>query len=239
MRALAPALAVIGFAGCDRVVGLDPITPRPPDASTVVPGPIAFVQVTSCVPPSGTQVDCPFASPLHDGNLAVVFAGWDTTSGTIAVTDTNGNHYVQAGPTLARQSMWYATDIVGGSNTVTVMFGGVTSFPDIRIVEYSGIAGTNVLDGAAGQSGIGTAIDSGSFATVHGYDLIVAGTDVADQCAAGSGFEQRTITVPDGDIVEDRVVTVPGTYSAAATQTGPDAWSISVAAFRGVLDAPP
>ena len=37
---------------------------------------------------------------------------------------------------------------------------------------------------------------------------------------AGTGFTTRIITVPDADIVDDRVVTSTGSYSATATQSG-------------------
>jgi hypothetical protein len=36
--------------------------------------------------------------------------------------------------------------------------------------------------------------------------------------------------VPDGDIVQDRVVTSAGSYAAAATQSG--SWVMQVATFR-------
>jgi O-acetylhomoserine/O-acetylserine sulfhydrylase-like pyridoxal-dependent enzyme len=50
---------------------------------------------------------------------------------------------------------------------------------------------------------------------------------------AASGYTTRIITNPDADIVEDRIVTATGTYSAGASQSGSAAWLMQLVAFRG------
>jgi hypothetical protein len=55
--------------------------------------------------------------------------------------------------------------------------------------------------------------------------------------AAGEGYAERILTSPDEDIVEDRVVTAPGTYQATASLDGN--WLLQLAVFRGVQSAPP
>ena len=50
------------------------------------------------------------------------------------------------------------------------------------------------------------------------------------------------ITVPDGDIAEDRIVTAVGSYSASATLSGAGAWIMQMVAFKaagGVPDTTP
>src|SRR5207245_7210877 len=48
----------------------------------------------------------------------------------------------------------------------------------------------------------------------------------------GTSATSRVITSPDGDILEDRVVTAVGSYSATAVLNGGD-WIMQVVAFRG------
>ena len=48
--------------------------------------------------------------------------------------------------------------------------------------------------------------------------------------ASGTGLTTRIITVPNADIVNDRVVNGVGTYGATATQSG--FWVMQTATFR-------
>jgi hypothetical protein len=49
---------------------------------------------------------------------------------------------------------------------------------------------------------------------------------------AGSGYTQRVITNPDGNILQDRVVTSSGIYNATAPVSGAG-WVMQLVAFRG------
>jgi len=51
--------------------------------------------------------------------------------------------------------------------------------------------------------------------------------------AAGSGFTSRAITVPDGDILEDRIVTTSGSYSASAPVSPSAPWIMQMVTFKG------
>src|SRR6201987_1196388 len=121
-----------------------------------VPPAISFVQATSATPQTSTatvSVNYPSAQMLGDMNIVVV--GWNDTTATVqSVTDTAGNKYSLAiGPTSGtglRQSIYYAPNIAGGGNAVTVTFNQAAAYPDIRILEYSGV---NVLDATAGAGG--------------------------------------------------------------------------------------
>ena len=97
------------------------------------------------------------------GDLNIVVVGWnDTTSTVQSVKDSGGNSYSLAiGPTKGtglQQSIYYAANIVGGANTVTVTFNQAAADPDIRILEYRGVT---TLDAKAGASGSSTAANSG------------------------------------------------------------------------------
>ena len=101
---------------------------------------------------------------------------------------------------------------------MTVTFAISTQYPDIRIAEYSGISPTTPLDVTAAASGTGTAANSGAVTTTNANDLLVGASQVQNvTTAAGSGYTKRLITSPNGDILEDRIVTAVGSYSATAT----------------------
>ena len=71
----------------------------------------------------------------------MVVVGWNDITSTVIGVDM-GNTYTQAiRPTgsTARQSIYYARNILAGSNVVTVTFNQAAAFVDVRILEYSGL----------------------------------------------------------------------------------------------------
>ena len=210
---------------------------------TPVPAAISFVQVASATSQSPTateSVTYPAAQTLGDLNAVVV--GWNDTTATVpSVTDSAGNNYSLAmGPTSGtalRQSIYYATDIASGSNTVTVTFSQAATYSDVRILVYQGVT---TLDVTAGASGSSAAARSGSAATANANELIFgANTVETENAAAGSGFTARIITSPDGDIAEDKVVTTAGSNSATATLTSSGPWVMQMATFSAVSGTVP
>ena len=201
-------------------------------------GPITFVQVnaaTPSAPSASVAVTYPVAQIA--GNLNIVAVGWnDTTSTVNTISDNRGNIYTLAlGPTTGtglRQSIYYAKNIAGGSNTVTVTFNQAAAFVDVRVLEYSGLDTANPLDVAAGAAGTGTLANSGAVTTTSASELIFgAGMTSTHFTGAGTGFTTRIITNPDADIAEDQVVSSTGTYSATAPATS-SSWVMQVATFR-------
>ncbi len=49
---------------------------------------------------------------------------------------------------------------------------------------------------------------------------------------SSTGFTTRVITVPDADILADRVVTSTGAYSAGGNQSSSSSWVMQAATFR-------
>jgi len=207
--------------------------------STSSGGSISFVQ-SNTGPPTiqSTNSTVTVAYPIAQiaGHLNVVAIGWgDTTSTISSVTDTQNNTYALAiGPTSTtglRQSIYYAKNIVGGSNSVTVTFSKAAAYPDVRILEYAGADLNAPLDKAVGASGSGSTANSGSVTTTSSNELIFgAGTSETSFTAAGSGFVQRLIDIY-GNIAEDRNVTSTGTYSATATDIS-SRWVMQIATFK-------
>ncbi len=200
-------------------------------------GPIAFVQVNAAIPQTNSaSVPVTFGLAQTAGNLNIVVVGWnDITSTVTSVTDSLGNTYAQAGITVSgtaeRQAIYYAKNILAGSNTVTATFNQAARFVDVRILEYSGLDTTNPLDVTASAAGSSVSPNSGTATTTSANELIFgAGTTATGFYAPGTGFTTRIIT-GDGDIAEDKVVSSTGSYSATApTSSAP--WVMQMATFR-------
>ena len=202
-------------------------------------GTIAFVQSNSgpaTIQASNTTVAVTYPVAQTAGDTNIVVIGWGDTSSTISsVADNKLNSYALAvGPTSGtglRQSIYYAPSIAGGSTTVTVTFNKAAAYPDVRILEYSGLDPTAPLDKAVGAAGTGTAANSGSVSTTAASELIFgAGTSGTRFSAAGSGFTSRMINLY-GNIAEDKTVNATGNYNATATDSS-GVWVMQVAAFK-------
>jgi len=207
--------------------------------TAVAIGSNSFVQANSgpsTIQPSNSSVAVSYLNPQSPGNLNIVAVGWgDTTSSISSITDTQGNTYIPAvGPTSTtglQQSIYYAKNIIGGSNKVTVTFSQAASYPDVRVLEYSGADTTNPLDVTAAGTGTGTAANSGFATTTSSNELIFgSGTTGNAFSAAGSGFTSRMINIY-GNIAEDKIVTSSGSYNATAT-TSSSNWVMQMATFR-------
>ncbi|HKU20929.1 MAG TPA: IPT/TIG domain-containing protein, partial [Terriglobales bacterium] len=202
-------------------------------------GPITFVQVAAATPqtPSST-VSVTYPSSQTLGHLNIVVVGWnDTTSSITSVSDTRGNSYILAvGPTTAsgaRQSIYYAKNITGGSNTVTATFNQAAAAVDMRVLEYSGLSLTNPLDVTAAATGSSTTANSGVATTTAANELIFAADTIATGTPGpGAGFTTRIITKPDSDIAEDRIVSTAGAYSATAPVSPSGYWVMQMVTFK-------
>jgi uncharacterized membrane protein/fibronectin type 3 domain-containing protein len=204
---------------------------------------ISYVQGNYATPNKPkTTVTVRFTSAQAAGDLNVVVVGWsDSTAIVTAVSDSRGNTYTRAvGPTVQRgiasQSIYCAKNIASaaaGANTVTVTFSSAATSPDIRVVEYSGADPNNPVDVTAANSGNSTSSSSGSATTTSATDLIF-GANLAQvrTRGPGSGFTQRLLTSPDGDIAEDRMVSATGSYSATAPLKSSGRWIMQMVAFR-------
>jgi hypothetical protein len=194
------------------------------------------VQANNAVPQSPqSKVSVTYNQAQTAGNTNVIAIGWnDATSIVTSVSDSQGNTYKVAvatgrGSDVA-QTVFYASSIKAGANTVTVTFNTKVPFADIRIAEYSGIASSNPLDGSSSASGNGGSASSGTATTSAQNDLVFAAgmTDWAFN-SGGSGYTVRVITHPDTDIVEDRIAPA-GANAATAPVTG--SWVMQAVAFK-------
>lgn len=202
-----------------------------------------FVQQNYAAPQSpraSVTVAYPAAQTAGDANILAI--GWNDTFASIkSVTDSAGNTYQLAVPTLQTnglsQAIYYALNVQGRSNVVTVSFNQPAAFADVRITEYSGLSTANAFEAGTSAAGYGSNADSGpvSLSTVN--DLVFGAGMTATAFTSSAGeFSLRTITSPDGDIVEDEVAGAAGLYDALATLND-GAWLMQVAAFRPAAPA--
>ena len=217
-------------------------------ASTFCSAAISFVQQNSAVPQTPqSSVSVTYASAQAAGDTNVVAIGWgDDISTVTSVTDTNGNVYTLAvGPTrqtgVQSLAIYVASNVVAAaanSNTVTVTFSAAVAFPDMRVLEYSGVDTVSPLDGTAGASGTGTTSSAGPITTTTANDLLFAANYLSSVTnGAGAGFTARVITNPDADIAEDEIVTAVGTYSATAPMSSGN-WVMQSVALKAAVSQP-
>ncbi len=209
----------------------------------IVAATISYVQGNSATPQTAqSMVSVPFTAAQSAGDLNVVVVGWnDSTAVVSAVTDTKGNPYTRAvGPTVqsgtASQSIYYAKNITAagaGANTVMVTFATAAVSADIRILEYAGADPSNPVDVTAASSGNSVTSSSGAAATTNATDLLFSANLVQTTTTGpGSGFTERLLTTPDGDIAEDQMATATGSYSATAPLSSAGPWIMQMVAFR-------
>ena len=142
---------------------------------TAPPTPPAFVQMNTADPQTTpTAVTIKYNAAQTAGDLNVVIVGWnDVTSSVAAVTDTLSNAYQLAiGPTRQpggwSQSIYFAKNVAAaaaGANTVSVAFSAGAAFPDVRILEYTGVDQINPLDVTIGAIGSVTTCDTDAITT--------------------------------------------------------------------------
>jgi hypothetical protein len=202
----------------------------------------ALVQLNYATPQdASSSVGVVYVSPQQSGDLNVVVVGWDDITRSIAsVSDSkNGTPYKVAAPTTRSssnsQAIYYLPAIQAApanSVTVTVAFDGPAAFPDVRIAEYSGLSGALEPNPAA-ATGAGSEASAGPITVTSAPELVfAAGTTTGSFGAAGNGFKERVLTLPDADIVEDLITTAPGAYTATVHNQGE--FVMQAVGFKGV-----
>lgn len=191
-----------------------------------------FVQAIANKTTSAASASLSFAANTQAGDVILLGFDFDhTLSATVA--DSQGNVYAEAGSQLttpggANGRVYYAKNIKGGTDTVTVNLSGTTDYLELYLAEYSGLDPNTPIDAQAAATGQGGSVSSGN-ATTTGSSDIVYGYCVGDsQCTSGSGFAARSTLV--GNLTEDKVANAAGSY--AATATANSGWLMQMVALR-------
>jgi hypothetical protein len=222
-------------------------TNPPPDLPPLPPTPPRpkFVQQNYATPQSPQrQVSVAFLSPQTAGNANLLAVGWnDSVASLTNVSDSAGNTYQTAVPTFRgsglSQAIYYAVNILGASNTVTVTFNQPAVYVDVRLTEYSGLMETNAFAAGASGSGVSAEADSGPINLTETNELLFAAAMTATTfLSPGLGFTLRVVTSPDADLIEDQIASTLGPISATASLTT-GAWLMQLAAFKAAPPAAP
>jgi hypothetical protein len=238
-RACLLALAGCGFEGPTTAGVTHDAAPR--DAPPDTPGPPAvvdFVQCASKSPGNGSMVATKLDDPQAEHDLLVVVIAWiNPPAATItSLGDSLGDTFVQLGAPIAEsnytQAVYYASNIHAGANTITVMFDKTTGVPDMRVVEYSGIALNNPLDVSTSSVGASSLeFGTSTVATTHPHDLLLGMNTIGTEVTmAGAGYATRCTL--NGDTIEDQIVTATGAYAARATQQVQSSFVMVLGAFK-------
>ena len=183
------------------------------------------------------------------GDLIVVAVYWNADSATISVSDTKGNTYLNLPEQNLPGAGWgtqvqifYAQNVAGGSNTVTVTQSTGAHAIGFYLVEYSGIRTSGALDSSVGQVAPSTTntMSTGNMSTSGCRDVVVAlfnDTSFASgQMSAGAGFTPRAMDNGFISMVEDDAPGIgPGTINPTATlpsSTKTQSWAATAAAFK-------
>jgi hypothetical protein len=206
---------------------------------------VILVQHTSKDAGSTSSASLAFPANNAAGNWIGVVIRAGHSGQVLAVSDTRGNTYKQAvqfnqtldvpnGETLA---IYYAENIAGGANTVTVSESLANNTLRFAILEYSGLATSNSIDVTSAAQGSGTTLNSGTATTTVGGDLILGEVTSAAGVTftAGSGYtiEERVPAAPNTKIIaEDAVQVAAGAVSVSATLSISENGGALLAAFK-------
>jgi hypothetical protein len=210
------------------------------DASTA---PITFVQVAASTSSgSASTGSATFAGAQAAGDLVVLVIGWAGGNASVTqVTDTAGNGYATTiGPTHISagitQVIYYAKGIAAaqaGSNTVTVTLNAAETSLDVRAVEYAGLDPVTPYDTSAAFGGRSTTASSLAVTTAASRELVFgAGVTLGSFTGAGATYTLRKLTGGGVGVVEDRVVSTLGSYTADAPLASSSSYVMQVATFR-------
>jgi hypothetical protein len=212
-------------------------------------GAIKLVQHTSKDAGIVNSSTLAFPSNNTAGNFIGVVIRAGKSGQALSVSDSHSNTYKQAAllnMTLDGETdaIYYAENIAGGANTVTVSDNIANGTLRFSIMEYSGVALTSSLDNAAAAEGTGTAPSTANAPTSWGGDLLLGEIVTANAATytAGAGYkiEDFVPAEPNTKVIgEDLIQSAAGNASANATISASDTWGAVFAAFKSASGIPP
>ena len=194
----------------------------------------SFVQAAaSAAHGTPTTLSLAFPSNTQAGDLVLVAFDFVSNVTPSSVTDSQGNVFTEVGnqlcsPGNALSRVYYAKNIKGGADTVTVTLSGSSSYLEVYLSEYSGINPTSPIDAQASASGNAGAVSSGSVTTTAAGDIIYGFCIGDGACTVGSGL--TALSTLDGNLMEEEKAGNAGSY--AATGTASSGWTMQLVALK-------
>ena len=177
-----------------------------------------------------------FSSPNQAGNLILVCVMWGSANIT-SISDTLGNTYFAAtslatSPQGNFQQIYYAKNIEGGSNSVTVSFSSATTTGNnVYIYEISGADPTSPLDVTASATGASSTTPNSGSASTHFANELIFGAFLSDGTISTAGTGFTLLSTAGGNVTEYETVSSEGSYSvtSGASSSG---WIAQMATFK-------
>lgn len=232
------AAIVVFVAGCDRMLGLAPVTVMP-DAPPDAPPPVVSLrQQTFAMNASANALSATFGSlPASQHVLVMIGAA---NAGPL-VTPTGGGvtawHLAASSTIHSNVEIWYGTtDGTNGKVDIACTTCATSEPIWLVLFEWDGLDPTNTFDAgtAATGSAAGTA-SGGMVTTTASYDLLVFGASamgtVAPTPTPSSWTELHKISV--ANVSQDewyRIADAPASHDAQVTVSG--TWDAALVAFR-------
>ena len=194
----------------------------------------AFVQAAASTT-SGSKKTLSLSFPANTVAGDIILVGFDFATGLTpsSITDSQGNTFTAIGSQLSSPGgvgsvVYYAKNIKGGADAVTVTLSASSTFIELYLTEYAGMDPTNPIDAEAGASGSAGSVSSGNATTSAAGDVIY-GYCVGDTaCTVGSGFTARSTF--DENLIEDQTAGNAGSY--AATASAGSGWTMHMVALK-------
>ena len=193
-----------------------------------------LVQATAAASPGSASVfSVSFPANTVAGDLILVGFDFDTNATVSSITDSQGNALTEVGSQLtspggARSRVYFAKNIPGGAETVTINLSASSSWLEVYLTEYGGLDPTSPIDAQAGASGAAGLVSSGPATTTVAGDILY-GYCVADwTCNAGSGFTARSTL--NNNLIEDGAAGNTGTYAAMGFAN--NGWTMQLVALK-------
>jgi hypothetical protein len=166
--------------------------------SSTAPGGAGYVNGTSAECGSASSCSPPALSTSAGGTLVVLAAPYPGFTFVFnSVTDTCGDLFLHVQQSTVGNprnvGAWVASNIAGGSCTITATASGTLTNSQVIVQQFSGLGPIVVADGVgASNPSTGTTMSSGSTTTTAGSLLIGYGGQAftAETCTAGAGYTQ-------------------------------------------------
>src|SRR6267143_1774960 len=114
-------------------------------AGAQVKGPVFVQAVTKSTSGLSSSLSLSFSANTTAGDLILVAFDFDANAGTNSVSDSQGNAFTAVGARLntpdglMRSRVYFAKNIRGGADTVTVKLTANSSWIGVYLTEYSGV----------------------------------------------------------------------------------------------------
>jgi hypothetical protein len=197
-----------------------------------------FVQAVAAAG-MGKGLSVSFTRNTVAGDIILVGVDFTMEATPLLVTDSQGNTFNRVGSLLtspggSRSGVYYAKNVKGGAERITVNLSANSSYIEVYLSEYSGADHTNPIDAQVGESGRAGAVSSGNAKTTIAGDMIY-GYCVGDwSCTSGSGF--TALSTFHANLIEDKIAGSSGAYAATGSAT--NGWTMQMVALKPAPVAP-